>query len=218
MVARTLPGLGLTGYWDLGADGWKDAMDTNLRVLSVIAGGLVKSRVAALPGSPAAGDIYIVPSGAGSHPNEIAVYDGPTGSLAWVYLVPKKGSLFYVEDESKTYRWNGTAWVEFGDVKTSTVVEKTASYAAVAGDFTGMNTIKMNVATSNTLTIPSGLVVTEPLMVIQTGLGQTTIAAGVGVTIHTSETTKLRAQYSAVSLIPDGTDTYILVGDLELAP
>lgn len=113
MVARTLPGLGLTGYWDLGADGWKDAMDINLRVLSVIAGGLVKSRVTALPGSPALGDIYIVPSGAGSHPNEIAVYDGPTGAGAWVYLVPMKGWAFYVEDEGKNYQFNGTAWAEF---------------------------------------------------------------------------------------------------------
>ena len=218
MVARTLPGLGLTGYWDLGADGWKDAMDINLRVLSVIAGGLVKSRVTALPGSPTIGDIYIVPSGAGSHPNEIAVYDGPTGAGAWVYLVPKKGHLFYVEDESKTYRWNGTAWVDFGSPKVSSVVEKTASYVAVASDFTGLLTIKMNMAAMNSLTIPPGLTVTEPLMVVQTGLGQTTIAAGAGVTIHTSETAKLRAQYSAVSLIPDGADTYILVGDLELAP
>ena len=36
MAERTLPGLGLTGFWDLGANNWKGGMDLNLRKLSLL--------------------------------------------------------------------------------------------------------------------------------------------------------------------------------------
>lgn len=113
MVKRTLPGLGLTAFWPQGDDTWKDEMDANIRALSALVNGSVKSRVTALPGSPSVGDIYIVPSGAGSNPNQLAVWDGDSGSEAWVYLVPNAGWAFYVEDESKNYQWSGAAWAEF---------------------------------------------------------------------------------------------------------
>jgi hypothetical protein len=107
MAERTLPGLGLTGFWDLGFDGWKDPMDVNLRLLSALVQPRAISRTTALPGSPTNGDIYIVPDGAGSNPNEIAIRDNG----AWVYVVPAEGFTAYVADANENVQFNGTDWV-----------------------------------------------------------------------------------------------------------
>ncbi|MGI9506819.1 MAG: DUF2793 domain-containing protein, partial [Geminicoccaceae bacterium] len=112
MAERILPGLGLTGFWDLGTNTWKPGMDANLRLLSVIVRGWVKSRATAIPESGVLGDVYIVPSDAAEHPNEIAIWDGETGAEDWVYVTPQIGLRFYVEGEAKNYQWNGAAWAE----------------------------------------------------------------------------------------------------------
>jgi hypothetical protein len=107
MAERTLPGLGLTGFWDLGYNGWNTANDINLRLLSALVQPRVISRTTALPGSPTDGDIYIVPSDAGSNPNEIAIRDNG----AWVYIVPAEGFTAYVADANENVQFNGTDWV-----------------------------------------------------------------------------------------------------------
>lgn len=109
MAPRTLPGLGLSGFWALGEDGWKDANDVNLRTLSALTQPVVLSRTTALPGSPTDGDIYIVPDGAGSNPNEIAIRDN--GS--WVYLVPEEGWTAYVIDSAENVQFDGADWIDF---------------------------------------------------------------------------------------------------------
>lgn len=113
MAARALPGLGLVGYWPLGHDGWKNDMDGNLRLLSLVSAGLAKSKSVVLPGSPVAGDVYIVPSNSPTNPNKVAIFDGPVGSESWVYFSPGVGWAFYVQDESKNYQWEGLLWSEF---------------------------------------------------------------------------------------------------------
>ncbi len=104
MSSRALPGLGLNGFWSLGEDGWKDGMDSNLRVLSVLVSGSFKDFVSSVPGSPANGDIYILNSGA--NVNKLAVYD----VSAWIYLTPKKGALCYSEATASYFTFNGDAW------------------------------------------------------------------------------------------------------------
>lgn len=104
---RTLPGIGLVGFWDLGS-GYKTEMDANLLALTTLVQLRVKSRVTALPGSPVNGDIYIVPSGGDA--NKVAVRDNG----AWSYYVAAEGFMAYVEDEEVYVRWTGTAWVQTG--------------------------------------------------------------------------------------------------------
>ena len=112
-MTRTLPGSGLTGFWPLGNNTYKDAMDNNLRVISALLAGSVVSRTTALPGSGTLGAIYIVPAAAPSNANEIAIWDGPSGSEAWVYLAPRKGWHLYVDDADQNVQWDGTSWVVF---------------------------------------------------------------------------------------------------------
>lgn len=109
---RTLPGLGLTAYADKGTDDWHNWVDPDTRLISMYLAGFVKSLDTVLPGTPTLGDIYIVKAGEANE-KEIAIWDGAVGSEAWVYIVPRKGHSFYVEDESLNYQWDGTDWAEF---------------------------------------------------------------------------------------------------------
>lgn len=109
MAGRTLPGLGLTGFWSLGEDSWKDSNDANLLLLSVLVGAVALDKVSALPGGPADGDIYLLAADAPAHANEIAVRD----SGAWKYITPKVGCTFY--NQSAGYKETigaGGEWVQ----------------------------------------------------------------------------------------------------------
>jgi len=152
MTARTLPGLGLTGFWDLHAGGWKDAMDTNLLTLSALVQLVVKSSTTALPGSPINGDIYIVPSGAGTNPNKIAIRDNG----AWVYLTPTTGMEAYAIDSGAKLRFGGSTWAATGG---STLVAKDEG-SVVDSAITSFDFVGAGVATTTdgsghaTVTIP----------------------------------------------------------------
>lgn len=214
---RQMPGLGLYAGWTPGSNGWGDQNDSNWRIVSALLNGAVISRTTALPGSPSDGDIYIVPSAAGSNANEVAIRDN--GS--WVYLTPMEGWMLHVSDEGDFVKWDGSAWVAAftggggGSGPSLTVDTKTASYTLAAGDFDGETLIAMNVASGNTVTLNSGLGVTLPVHITQIGSGQTTIVAGSGVTLHSAGgALLLRAQYSSASIIPLGSETYLVVGDI----
>ena len=70
------------------------------------------------PGSPVAGDRYIVGASAtgdwSGHDYDIAEYNGS----AWSFFTDVEGLACYVKDEDKLYTNNGTAWVTFGSVST----------------------------------------------------------------------------------------------------
>lgn len=109
MSARTLGNLGLSAFWALGENAWKDLNDANLVRLSNLVQGHAKSRVTSLPGSPTNGDVYVLTDAAGSHPTEIAIRDNG----AWVYTVPQEGWRMWIDDENAYYTFSGTAWTLF---------------------------------------------------------------------------------------------------------
>lgn len=78
--------------------------------------------------------------------------------------------------------------------------------------------VEVNNASANTVTVPLNSSVAFPIgtviEVAQIGAGQTTIVATGGVTIQTSTSLSLRAQYSTCSLRKRGTDVWILSGDM----
>jgi hypothetical protein len=78
--------------------------------------------------------------------------------------------------------------------------------------------VEMNNASANTLTVPLNSSVAYPvgaqINILQTGTGQTTVAATGGVTINATPGLKLRAQWSSATLIKRATDSWVLVGDL----
>jgi hypothetical protein len=79
--------------------------------------------------------------------------------------------------------------------------------------------IEMNVATGNTITVPPNSAVTftigSQISISQYGAGQTTIVAGLGVTLRSSGSfLKLAAQYSMATLMKVGTNEWYVVGQL----
>lgn len=103
---RTLPGIGLTGFWDLGS-AYKDAMDVNLRLLSALVQPRVLSILAAAPGTPTNGDIHIASAAwGGGAANDIMIRDNG----AWVAVTPMAGWTVWNVGTSERLEFDGSAW------------------------------------------------------------------------------------------------------------
>lgn len=90
------------------------------------------------------------------------------------------------------------------------------TYTLVASDKNKLVTLSN--ASSITLTVPTNASVAYStgsiINIQQIGAGQVTVAGAGGVTVTSTPGLKLRAQYSAASLIKTGTDSWTLIGDL----
>jgi len=79
--------------------------------------------------------------------------------------------------------------------------------------------VTLDNASAVTVTIPPNSSVAYPtgtkIDLLAKGAGQVTVAAGSGVTVNSSQTLNLRAQWSAASVVKLATDTWVLLGDLE---
>ena len=112
MPASTEPRSGLSFGWSPGESNWNIGMDNNLLSIGRFAYHLsVKGRnLATPPGSPAAGDTYIVaasPTGAwAGKEGQVAVWSGS----AWVFGVPRTGWVAYIEDEEVLSAFKGSSW------------------------------------------------------------------------------------------------------------
>ena len=112
MAASTEPRSGLKYGWTLGESGWKDDVDANWLWIGRYGSHLsvLDRDLATPPGSPAAGDTYIVaasPTGAWvAHAGHVAIW---TGS-AWVFGTPRVGWLAYLEDEQKLTVFKSGGW------------------------------------------------------------------------------------------------------------
>lgn len=78
--------------------------------------------------------------------------------------------------------------------------------------------VTLSNASAITLTVPTNASVAFPtgsiVNIQQIGAGQVTVAGAGGVTVTSTPGLKLRAQYSAASLVKVGTDSWTLIGDL----
>jgi len=97
------------------------------------------------------------------------------------------------------------------------IVEQIASHTLVLSDAGAV--VEMNVASANTLTVPTNATVPYPigttLLVVQTGAGQTTIAGAGGVTVNAANSAlKLASQWATATLIKRGTNLWMAAGDL----
>lgn len=114
MASTTEPRSGLYTFDDFadGDPGWGVELIANVLRIGRFGFHLsVKDRgLTAPPGSPAAGDSYIVATSATgdweTHDGKIAVWDG----TAWVFAQPRNGWLAWIEDESVLSAYQGSAW------------------------------------------------------------------------------------------------------------
>jgi len=103
---RELPGIGLTGFWAEGSNGWKAQMDANLRKLSAFVQTAVESTNVPIPASSPNGTLMVVPATATENANAIAARDNG----AWVYFAPVDGMLIYAKDTTKHMAFVSGKW------------------------------------------------------------------------------------------------------------
>lgn len=87
------------------------------------------------------------------------------------------------------------------------------TYTLVSGDVNKL--VTLNNASAVTVTVPNGVFTTGNQINLQAiGAGQVTVASDGTTTITSTPGLKLRAQYSAATLVCTGTNTFTLIGDL----
>jgi hypothetical protein len=108
-------------------------------------------------------------------------------------------------------------WIEQDDSTLAFNAQTGTTYTLVAADLGKMVTLSN--ASGITLTVPPSIFATgNQINIQQIGVGQVTLAQGAGVTITSTGATasapKLRAQYSAATIICTASNTFTVVGDL----
>lgn len=108
-------------------------------------------------------------------------------------------------------------WIEQDDTTISFNAQTGTTYTLVASDLGKLVTLSN--AGSITLTVPPSVFVEGNIINIQQiGVGQVTLAQGAGVTITSTGATaaapKLRARYSAGSIVCNGSNSFTVIGDL----
>lgn len=102
MASRSLPGLGLIGFFGRGANNWDTDVDANWRKISGLTQLVVESTTAALPGAPANGYVTINPAN-----QRVTVRDNG----AWVEFIPSEGWRAYAKDVGLKATFKSGAWV-----------------------------------------------------------------------------------------------------------
>ena len=180
------------------------------------------------PAALAASITYLLP-GADGAADQVLKTDG-SGNLTFaaVNTLTNAGLDSVVEDTTPQLGGNldlnsndidGTGNIDItGNVIAQSAInaQTGSSYTLVLGDASKL--VTMSNGSGNTLTVPPNSSVAFPvgtkIDIASLGNGQTTVAQGAGVTINTSSTLLLRAQYSGATCIKTATNTWLLVGDL----
>jgi hypothetical protein len=140
------------------------------------------------------------------------------GAIRYASKDPQTGdNTFFAADSAVRMTFNvyNDASKELLNANKLVLDAKTADHVITDTDLSGAVFLDMDVASANTVTVNQGLTGKEPVTISQKGVGQTSIVAGTGVTIQSPDgMLKLRGQYSSVTLVPLGADTYRLMGDL----
>lgn len=113
----------------------------------------------------------------------------------------------------------GLAWVAgYRDVITTMVFNtQTGNYTLILDDAANNKIVATNTSTANTVTVPPNVLpVGTQVEILQLGSGQTTIAAGAGVTIPPAPTLKLAQQNARCVLLQTATNVWICSGEMAL--
>lgn len=209
---RTLPGLGLTGFWDLGDDTWKDTMDLNLLRLSA-AGSSFKalSRLDALPAGTD-GDVYIIAAGESTGFDEFSIAVKDDG--AWVVFPPAVGQRAFVEDEGAWYFFNGSEWEASGEGGAKIEVISTSTHTITIDNIGKMS--RCTHTSGCTITLEGGFRVNQEAHFVQVDADPITFVADTGVTLeYAASRDPISAEVGAVVTAKYiATDTWLLFGHL----
>jgi hypothetical protein len=155
-----------------------------------------------------------------------------------------EGMVSYLQDTNAVEVYDGSNWVSIGSAGDITGIttgtdsglsggvtsgtatlrlklefdaETGTTYTLVAANLNQL--VTLNNASPITLTVPPSVFSAgDVINIAQIGAGQVTLAQGAGVTINSTGATatapKLRARYSAASIICTASNTFLVVGDI----
>lgn len=218
MAARTLPNVGLKGFWGLSFDGWDAENDLNLLVLSVLVQGVFLSKEATTPGSPSDGEVYLFDETHATQANKLAIRDDG----AWVYVTPQEGWKLYNQALNYFEHFDGSVWAEYtpgsGGVDALNPIEETAAYTPVLADG-ARQYITIDSATDVDLTIPAEADENFPIMteiyIEAVNTGMVTVVGDTGVTVNSRDGLFTTAgTYSVLVAVKKGSDEWTVAGDV----
>lgn len=174
----------------------------------------------------------------------VMVFASSAARTSALTSVLAEGMVSYLQDTNAVEVYDGSAWVSIGASGDITGITTGTDSGLTGGVTSGTADLKLqlqfNAQTGTTYTLvvgdlnklvtcsnASGITVTVPPSVFsagnqihlqQIGAGQVTFAQGSGVTITSTGATasapKLRAQYSACTIICTASNTFTIIGDL----
>jgi hypothetical protein len=114
-----------------------------LAIDAILNTGAISKAVATPPGSPAAGDVYIV----GSSPT--GAWSGKAGQIAyfqdiWLFVVPREGMNLWVSNEDICYHYTGSAWTAALNITGGTMQSIDLLGVNATADSTNKLTVKSN--------------------------------------------------------------------------
>jgi hypothetical protein len=174
----------------------------------------------------------------------VMVFANSTARTTALSGVLAEGMVSYLQDTNAVEVYDGSNWVSIGSsgditgittgtdsglsggvtsgtatlrLKLEFDAETGTTYTLVAGNLNQL--VTLNNASSITLTVPPSVFSAgDVINIAQIGAGQVTLAQGAGVTINSTGATatapKLRARYSAASIICTASNTFLVVGDI----
>lgn len=174
----------------------------------------------------------------------VMVFANSTARTTALSGVLAEGMVSYLSDTNIVEFYDGAAWVSMGGTGDITGIttgtdsglsggvtsgtatlrlklefdaETGTTYTLVAGNLNQL--VTLNNASPVTLTVPPSVFSAgDVINIAQIGAGQVTLAQGSGVTINSTGATatapKLRARYSAASIICTASNTFLVIGDL----
>lgn len=136
---------------------------------------------------------------------------------------PAIGDTFTAGDITR--KWDGEAWKIIATTITGPagasadwstaqfVSDKTDSYTLLSTDVGRLITFNKSTAVTCTVNGTLDLAIGQRIDILQLGVGQVTVVAS-SATVNGTPGLKLRAQYSAATVLCIAADTYVLLGDL----
>jgi hypothetical protein len=174
----------------------------------------------------------------------VMVFASAAARTSALTSVLAEGMVSYLQDTNAVEVYDGSNWVSIGSsgditgittgtdsglsggvtsgtatlrLKLEFDAETGTTYTLVAGNLNQL--VTLDNASPITLTVPPSVFSAGDVVnIAQIGAGQVTLAQGAGVTINSTGATatapKLRARYSAASIICTASNTFLVVGDI----
>lgn len=168
------------------------------------------------PGSPTAGDVYIVPSGAtGTN------WSGQDGKIAhyynsaWTFYAPTEGLRLWADDKDRPVKYDGSAWGYLTITPQFPTSSKSGNYTVTASDAGAVFLVDAS-GGAVTITCPDSATVgngfTFGVVKIDSSANAVTVSRAGTDTIEGSNTLALSSQWSGTLLDTDGAGEFIQIG------